>query len=224
MKMGSFSDFLRENVGHVLPIIIAGVVALAIIVERLRALYWVYPIANEKKFFEGIQEHVMKGKLAEAMAICERYPSKPVAQVVKTALLRAHQPKDLIEDGLALVVEESNQLIQRRTHFLAMIANVATLLGLLGTIVGLIASFDAVSTDNPGEKTALLAKGISTAMNATMMGLGVAVPCMVMFSFLINRTNRLVSSVETSAIRMVDLLKQRYFENEVRVVGRKESA
>lgn len=222
--MGSFSEFLSENWGHVLPIIISGIVALAIVVERLRALYWVYPIANEKKFFEGIQEHVMKGKLAEAMAICERYPSKPVAHVVKTALLRAHQPKDLVEDGLALVVEESTQLIQRRTHFLAMIANVATLLGLLGTIVGLIASFEAVATDNPGEKTALLAKGISTAMNATMMGLGVAIPCMVMFSFLINRTNRLTSSVETSAIRMVDLLKQRYFESEVRVVGRKESA
>src|SRR6185312_15948313 len=105
-----------------------------------------YPIQNDEKFFEGIQESVMKGKVAEAVAICDRYHDKPVARVVKTALLRAHQPKELIEDGLALVVEDATQRIQRRTHFLAMLGNVATLLGLLGTIAGLVTSFEAVAT------------------------------------------------------------------------------
>lgn len=211
-------DFIKANLSHVAPILLAGAFALAIILERLRALYNIYPIENEEKFFEGIQEAVMKGKVAEGVALCDRYPLKPVARVVKTALLRAHQPKELIEDGLLLVIEDASQKIQKRTSFLAMIANVATLLGLLGTIAGLIQSFEAVGSDNAAQKTMLLAKGISEAMHATVLGLGVAIPCMVAFSFLMNRSNRLISSVEVAGVRVLDIIKQRYFESESKVV------
>jgi len=219
--MGDFLSFVTNHFWHAAPIIAVGVFGLAIILERTRALHWVYPLANEDKFFESIQESVMKGKVSEAVSICDRYPGKPTARVVKTALLRSHQPKELIEDGLALVVEDATQKIQKRTHFLAMIANVATLLGLLGTIAGLVDSFKSMGGENAGEKTVMLAQGISTAMSATMLGLSVAVPAMVAFSFLINKTNRLTSSVETGAIRIMDILKQRYFESEAKVVTSK---
>ncbi len=169
-------------------------------------------------FFDKLQELVMAGKVGEAVALCDRYPTKPVARVVKQALLRAHQPESLIEHGLQLAVADVTGWIQKRTGFLATIANVATLLGLLGTIAGLITSFQAVGGADPQQKSALLAAGISTAMNATMMGLGVAIPCMVAFSFLINKSNRLVSDVESSAIRSLDILKQRYYGVEVELL------
>lgn len=217
-------EFIKTHFYHVAPIILAGIFALAIIVERLRALYLVYPIRDEDGFFERVQELVMAGKFAEAVALCDKHSKKPAAVVVKKALLRAHQPESLIENGLDIAIEDAIEKIQRRTHFLSMIANVATLLGLLGTIAGLVQSFEAVGTADATMKAKLLAEGISQAMHATMMGLGVAVPAMVAFSFLINRTNRLTSSVETAGSRVLDILKQRYFAAETQAVGQSQSA
>jgi biopolymer transport protein ExbB len=155
---------------------------------------------------------VMSDRLLEAWTLCEQYRDKPVAQVTKEALLRAHQPETLIEDGLQLAASEASEKVINRTAYLATIANVSTLLGLLGTIVGLIRSFDAIGSANAQQRSALLAAGISTAMNATMMGLGVAIPCMIAFSILINRTNHLNTAIEQAAVRMMDMLKQRYYD------------
>ncbi|MGK5084950.1 MotA/TolQ/ExbB proton channel family protein [Bdellovibrionota bacterium FG-1] len=196
------------------PIILAGLIAIAIIAERVRALFSTYPIRNPQAFFDKITDLILADKVSDAIQLCDRFNGKPAAQVVKQALLRAHQPETLIEHGLQLSVGEATQAIQKRTSFLATIANVATLLGLFGTIAGLIQSFEAVGHADPQQKAALLASGISQAMNATMMGLAVAIPCMVAFSFLMNKSNRLVADIEHSAIRVLDILKQRYYAAE----------
>jgi biopolymer transport protein ExbB len=201
----------KSSLGHVLPILIAAGFALAIIVERAIALFYRYPILNPEKFFEKISDLVMAGKVAEAIAVCDKMEGKPSASVVKQALLRAHQPESLIENGIEIEVGKAAQMIEKRTQFLAMIANVATLLGLFGTIAGLISSFRAIGTADPSQKSVLLAQGISEAMNATMLGLGVAIPCMVAFSFLMNRTNRLVSEADQAGIQTLDILKQRFY-------------
>ncbi len=209
--MSDFFEFMRTSFGHVLPILIAAGFAVAIIIERSVALFQRYPIKNSPAFFSRISDLVMAGKLAEAIAVCDRMESKPSAHVVKEALLRAHQPESLIENGLELAVSREAQSIQKSTGFLATIANVATLLGLFGTIAGLIASFHAVGQADPTQKAQLLTAGISQAMNATMMGLGVAIPCMVAFSFLMNRTNKLVSELDQAAVQTLDILKQRFY-------------
>jgi len=212
--MGGFVAFIRDNFSHVAPILAAGAFGLIIILERTRALVWDYPMSSQEAFFEKIRGFVMSDKINEAIAFCERYWTKPVANVVKQALMRADQPDALIEHGLHITVGEMTQKIQARTGFLATIANVATLLGLFGTILGLVQSFEAVGNANAQTRSALLAAGISTAMNATMMGLGIAIPCMVAFSYLMNRTNRLNAEVDRSAVRILDLLKQRYYSAE----------
>jgi biopolymer transport protein ExbB/TolQ len=120
----------------------------------------------------------------------------------------------LIENGLAIAVAEATEKIQARTAFLATIANVATLFGLFGTIIGLVQSFEAVGNAAAQQRSALLAQGISTAMNATMMGLGVAIPAMIAYAVLMARTNKVIGQIDQSAIRMMDLLQQRYFATE----------
>jgi biopolymer transport protein ExbB len=222
--MGDFFEFLRTSFFHVAPILLAAGIAVAIIAERSRALFQVYPLQDSQGFFDKLTELILAGKLPDAIALCDRYPHKPAAKVVKAGLLRAHQPETLIEHGLQMVVAEATQMIQRRTAFLATIANVATLLGLFGTIAGLIASFQAVGHADPQQKSALLAAGISTAMNATMMGLGVAIPCMVAYSFLMNRSNRLVGEIDLAAVKTVDILKQRYYAAESHALGHDELA
>lgn len=220
----SFIEFLKGNFLHVMPIFIAGGIALAIAVERTVALFSRYPIRNLDAFFARISELVMADKIADAISVCDQLPGKPSAQVVKLALLRAHQPEELIENGLGIGVNRAAQAIQKRTQFLATIANVATLLGLLGTIAGLIASFQAVGAADASQKSTLLANGISTAMNATMLGLAVAIPCMVLFSFLMNRTNRLIAEVDQSAMQAMDILKQKFYsaqETTLKIAGRR---
>lgn len=206
-----FFEFIQNHFMHVLPILLAGGFAIAIIGERAHALFVVYPIRNTAKFLDRITELVAGGKTAEAVALCDQSPSKPAAQVVKQALIRAHQPEPIIEHGISAAVGDWSDRIQRRTGFLATIANVATLLGLFGTILGLIQSFQAVGHADAQQKSELLAQGIATAMNATMLGLGVAIPCMVAFAFLVNRANRLVAETEHTAIRTLEILKARFY-------------
>src|SRR3954463_5605962 len=212
--MTGLFEFIRTSFWHVAPILIAGAFAAAIMVERFQALFLKYPIRDAQGFFDKITDLVLRGKLPDAVALCDHYPTKPAARVVKQALLRAHQPESLIEHGLQIAVSDAVKAIQKRTVFLATIANVATLLGLFGTIAGLIQSFEAVGHADAQQKSALLAAGISTAMNATMLGLGVAIPCMIAFSFLMNRTNQLTGDIEQSAVRAMDILKQRYYAAE----------
>ena len=133
--------FLVNNVGHMWPIIFCGVGALAIILERWRALYWAYPMHGTRAFFEGIRNLVMSDRIDEAVAACDRYRGKPIAIVVKQGLIRAHQPQEIVEHGLEITVGEMIDKVKARTSYLSMIANVATLLGLIGTILGLIQSF-----------------------------------------------------------------------------------
>ena len=209
-----FMDFLKNNLGHVLPVLLCAVFAIAIIADRIRALYFIYPLKNAKAFFDKINELVLAGKTGDAVALCDQYIKKPVARVVKTALLRAHLPEEAVEQGLALTVAEESRVIAKRTSFLATIANVATLLGLFGTIAGLIASFEAVANADPQQKSAMLSAGIGAAMNATMLGLGVAIPCMVVFAVLMSKQNAITAEVEDSASKTIDLLKMRHYASD----------
>ncbi|MBK7963306.1 MAG: MotA/TolQ/ExbB proton channel family protein [Bdellovibrionales bacterium] len=204
--------FIIENFSHVFPILLSGMFALVIVVERTAALVWTYNIAGFEPFIERVKMLVLKDRITEAIALCESYRSKPAARVVREGLMRANQPEQLIEHGLEIAVGDALEKINLRTAFLGTIANIATLFGLLGTIVGLVQSFDAVGSANAQDRASLLAKGISVAMNATMLGLGVAIPAMIAFSLLTNRANRLTAQVDSSAVRIKDLLKQRFFK------------
>lgn len=206
-----FFEFIVSNIGHVAPILIAGIFGVAIITERVKVLFKIYPLQGRREFFDRIRDLVVHDKIQEAIALCDQYPEKPVPQVVKSGLMRAHLPEQMINDGLNLVVGEWSDQIVKRTAFLSMIANVATLLGLFGTIAGLIQSFEAVGFADPQQKSAILAAGISTAMNATMLGLGVAIPGMVAFSFLMNRTNHLVGELDQTTLETIDIIRQRSY-------------
>ena len=209
--MGGIVKFIQENFMHVAPILVAGGLGLVIIFERALAIFWMYPLVGQRAFFDKIRSYVLNERISEAVAFCEHFRGKPIANVVREGLLRAHQPESVISHGLEVAVGEAQERIGARTAFLSMIANVATLLGLLGTILGLIQSFEAVGSASAQQRSALLAAGISTAMNATMLGLAVAIPCMIAFSFITNRANRLNSEVERSAVKIMELIKQRYF-------------
>lgn len=209
--VGKLVEFILGNFMHVMPILLSALFAVAIIIERSHALYRVYPLPGKKRFLERVRELVVSDRIQDAIALCDQYPSKAVPQIVKQGLLRAHLPENMVSDGLNITVGEWVDAVSKRTAFLSMIANVATLMGLFGTIVGLIQSFEAVGNVDAAQKSAILAAGISTAMNATMIGLAVAIPCMVIFSFLMNKSNRLVSELDLSVLEVLDIIRQRAY-------------
>lgn len=202
-----FMTFLKDNFMHVAPILTAGIFAVAIIAERAKTLYQTYSLNNSEGFLERLRELVSKSRVNDAMALCQQHSGKPIAEVAKVGIERANQPEELIMNAIELSRNRWAEKIQKRTSYLATIANVATLLGLLGTIAGLIESFAAVGHADAQQKAAMLANGIATAMNATMLGLGVAIPCMVIFSLYINKANRLVAELEEAGITVLDAIQ-----------------
>ena len=116
---------------------------------------------------------------------------------------------DDVEKAMRGTMMEIIPLLEKRTHYLATLANLATLLGLLGTVSGLIHAFTAVATANPAEKANLLAASISEAMNCTAFGLMTAVPILAIHALLQTKTNELVSGLETAAVKLMTVVSDR---------------
>jgi len=114
-------------------------------------------------------------------------------------------------DDLEMAMEEGMMEIlprlEKRTPYLATFANIATLLGLLGTILGLITAFTAVASADPAEKANLLSASISVAMNTTAFGLMAAIPLLLLFTFLQTKTTEIVDSIEMASVKFVNLIR-----------------
>jgi biopolymer transport protein ExbB/TolQ len=110
-----------------------------------------------------------------------------------------------MEEGLMEVIPR----LEKRTHYLATLANLATLLGLLGTIMGLIEAFTAVAAANPQEKADLLSASISVAMNTTAFGLMVGIPLLFIHTVLQTKSTEVVDSLEMASVRFVNMLTER---------------
>jgi biopolymer transport protein ExbB/TolQ len=198
---------------HLLPIILVGAVTLAIIIERVIALYWKFPIDNHS-FMSEVKQKVLSNDLAGAIQHCSSQGNALSAKVAKAGLLRASRDNRQIQAAIEIVAHESVGLIRKRIAYLAMLANIATLFGLLGTIMGLIKAFGAVANVDAATKSIMLADGISVSMNATASGLAVAIPAMIAFSVLQSKANRMTEDVESAAMITMDLLGTRLYREE----------
>lgn len=203
--MSSFLTFMNESgvVGWL--ILLTGVGTGILVVERARVLYSRYNI-DADGFMSKIQTLVLARKLDEALLVCAQLEDKPLAKAFKTILEKSDRDDETIFQAHDIALSETVPLYTRRLHYLSMLANVATLLGLLGTIHGLILSFQAVAQADPATKQALLANGISVSMYTTALGLAVAIPAMVCFSFLTSRQNSLVEQTMEKCSKLTELL------------------
>ena len=198
---------------HLAPIVITGVIAATIIWERVTCLFFRFAI-DAKLFLGQVETMLLKGNLQAALDLCASNEKALLPRVVKSALLKATRDETEIRTALEVSILDASGLVTQRIGYLAMIANVATLLGLLGTIGGLIASFEAVASADAATKQSLLASGISMSMNATALGLIVAIPVMVAFSVLNGRANRIMDELEKGGGRVLAMLHGRMYAGE----------
>lgn len=189
-------------------IVLMGLFAFSLVIERFKALYFEYSIKAEP-FMAKVGKCVDEDKIEEAIAYCSANEKKPLAQVMKRILERSDRDDAAIEHSLDIAATEVAPRLTKNLGYLAMCSNVVTLIGLLGTVVGLIMSFKAVSFADPAQKQSLLADGISLAMHATAMGLLVAIPTMVFYSFLHARQGRIFAEIDEHANKLIERLKAR---------------
>jgi biopolymer transport protein ExbB len=195
----------RDGGPFMYPILATSVFAAAIIIERVYFLAIRFGI-DDRAFVSKIQELVRKGDPEGARNLCN---NTPIPKIVRAALECEGCSVRDVQNAVDEAAMEVLPLVERRVHYLAMAANVATLLGLLGTIVGLMQSFNAVAGAEAAQKGAVLAKGIAIALNTTAYGLTVAIPCLFFYAFIQSRANTLVEQIDRVAVKMVNMVSSR---------------
>lgn len=190
------------------PLVVVAVFGAAIAFERLFYIVFRANI-NATAFMAQVQKLIMANNIDRAIKLCNAEPHAALPRVVKAGLTRANRTEKEIENAIDEATLEVGPALNKRTPYLSMLANVATLLGLLGTIIGLVQAFDAVAHASAEMKQTLLAAGIAVAMYTTAGGLIVAIPTLILHSIVLARTNKILDDVDQYGIKTVNLLTAR---------------
>ena len=189
-------------------ILVVFVFAMAIAFERLFFVVFRANI-NATAFMAQIQKLIMANNIDRAIKLCNAEPHAMLPKVVKAGLTRANRTEKELENAIQEVTLEIAPAVNKRTAYLGMLANVATLVGLLGTIMGLVMAFQAVAKASAETKQTLLANGISVAMYTTAGGLIAAIPTMVLHSIISNKSNKILDDVDQYGLKTLNLLTAR---------------
>jgi biopolymer transport protein ExbB/TolQ len=189
------------------PIVVVLALGVAIAVER-----WFYlsvARTSNHRLWKKIQPHLAAGDMLQVAMLTEKSKSA-ISHIFNYGLSRARtsRRRDDVEIAMEEGLMETVPNLEKRTGYLATFANIATLLGLLGTIIGLIQAFTAVAAANPSEKADMLSASISVAMNTTAFGLMVAIPLLLIYALLQTKTTQLVDSLEMASVKFLNSLTE----------------
>jgi biopolymer transport protein ExbB len=195
---------LIQRGGYVMyPIGICSLVAMWVFIER----FWSFRRAsvNAAEFTAGIRNLVQNKRITEAITLCTETPG-PVAAVLRTALLSHGLSKEEIEEAIERAARYELPRLEHNLAVIATLARVAPLLGLLGTVTGMIQTFYIIQTQAPFIQPAQLAKGIWESLLTTAFGLVVAIPCHVAYDYLTSKVSAFASDMDRSAADIVQIL------------------
>jgi len=199
-------NFLTEGGTFMWIILGASVFAGAIIVEKTIQLK---SYKYKPTFFNDIINYVRQSDFSAAKLLCHG-TSHPLAKVISIILKTENFEKVAVESEINKEIQKLIPRIQKHTTYLNMIGNVATLLGLIGTIQGLIASFSSLQGSSSASKAELLAAGISIAMNTTMFGLIVAIPCIVAYTIISNKESDIMQKYNETLTELFHIIEHEF--------------
>ncbi len=199
--------FFQTGGPFMYPILIVFAIGLAIAIERFLYLSKTHRLTI--KVWAQLIPMLRASDFQRAVKLTESIRT-PLCSVLSYGFSRhsANKRREIIESAMEEGMMDAMPELEQRTHYLATYANVATLLGLLGTIVGLIQAFTAVAAADPAEKADLLSASISVAMNTTAFGLMAAIPLLLLHSYLVTKTALVVGNLEKAAIKSINLMVQ----------------
>ena len=202
----SFVAAMKQNPVFLVGNLIVSAIVLTIVLERLMFQLTKYRV-NSKEFFAQIKKLVTAGNIDRAIKLCDA-SDFPILQLVKVGLTHANKGADEIDAALSEKLSDLKPAAEKRIGALWSLANIATLIGLLGTVNGLIATFSAVGRAglSPADKQRILSLGIAEAMYNTALGLGIAVFCMITHVILHTRAKSIQHDLEGIVERTFNLL------------------
>jgi biopolymer transport protein ExbB len=204
----SIVNFFVQGGPFMYPILLVAAVGTAIAVERYVTLS--RQGARNRAAWAKVEPSLLKGEFEKARDVTSK-DDTAISRLLSIglALQGTVRRRDDVEKAMEESMMETIPQLQKRTHYLATFANLATLLGLLGTVSGLIHAFAAVATVNPAEKANLLSASISEAMNCTAFGLMTAVPLLFVHALLQTKTTELIDGLETASVKFLNALANR---------------
>ncbi len=200
------ATFYREGGIFMHFILAVSVIGVAIAIERWLVLMHMYTV-DSRALWGKVSRLIMEGEMEKARGLCKD-TKVPLLRVLSAGIMASSKSERDIQDAVDEVALEVLPLIDKRIPYLASLANIATLLGLLGTIQGLIQSFHAIGGADPTQKAAILAVGIAIALNTTFFGLIVAIPLLIMHSFYQAKAHRILSEIDEFSVKLINLLSR----------------
>ncbi|WP_323813833.1 MotA/TolQ/ExbB proton channel family protein [Cellvibrio sp. NN19] len=203
--MDTLIRFFQDGGAFMYPIAVVLVIGLAIALERWLVLT-AAKSANRQAFDRILP--LLQKKDYNGVLNVGKSSSAPIARIIASGIARMAQSprRDDIELAMEEGVMEAMPRLEKRTAYLATLANISTLMGLLGTIIGLIQAFTAVASADPAEKAALLSSSIAVAMNTTAFGLIAAIPLLLIHSMLQSKTTEIIDSLEMAGVKCLNII------------------
>jgi len=200
--------FFQGGGAMMYPIAVVLVLGLAIAVERW--IYLTHTAMRNRGLWSELSPLLAQGNFRQAVQLTSKSHAA-VGQILSYGLARisSARRRDDIEKAMEESLMDIVPRLEKRTHYIATFANLSTLLGLLGTVIGLINAFAAVATVNPAEKANLLSASISVAMNCTAFGLMTAVPLLLIHALLQTKTTELIDSLEMASVKFLNSVTER---------------
>jgi biopolymer transport protein ExbB len=200
--------FLTQGGPVIWLILLAAAIALATFIERV--LYCHRSQINSAEFLNGVRTVLKRDNVVEAISICDATPG-PVARIVKTAILNRDRGRDRVREAVEEAGLTEVPRLEEKLNLLATIAQIAPLLGLLGTILGFMDMFRQLQADGlyahiSGEHS--LADGIWHALICAAAGIGVAIPVHAGYNYLVSRINKIVLDMERAAAEIVNIVTE----------------
>jgi biopolymer transport protein ExbB len=199
----SLAIFMNEGGIFMWIILAIWIFGVAIATERVKSLLTFDVDATS--LMSTVKKNVLSNQVSIAIQACSGTKAL-LPTVLRSGLKRANQSKEQIQDAVEASILEVTPQVDKRMGYLGLIANISTLIGLLGTIYGLIQSFAAVANADPSSKAKLLALGISKAMNTTAMGLISAISIMVIHQILTSKSDKILGEIEEYSLKLIDLI------------------
>jgi biopolymer transport protein ExbB len=208
MAVLSSIRFFLDSGGFTAWIIVgSGVVLIITALERAKFLYVTYSYKADEAL-QAVRKSVLSRKYTDAIQICNSKPQAPDLQVVKAGLLAVEHGREAMKSSLGGAVLSVTRACEKRISLIALIAGIATLLGLLGTITGLIKTFSAIAQTDAAEKAKLLGVGISEAMYSTASGLGLGIVAMCVHTLFTSKSDDIVGNSQDTGYKLITWVEE----------------
>lgn len=196
-------DLLTKGGPMAWILVFASAVALAVFLERM--LHYHRAQINSFEFLNGIRNVLKQKNVVEGLSICDATPG-PVARLVKAALLSRDRGREGVREALEEAGMQEVPKLEEKLNVIATIAQIAPLMGLLGTALGFIKVFEKMEQEGQFASASLMAGGVWEALIATALGLAVAIPCYIGYNYLVSRVNQIVLDMERASNEIVSLV------------------